>query len=192
MKIQKYTSTIASITIMVFIAVAIGSCSSIKTGTDKESAVMTQRIQDGNLRIAVDAAYPANTVATQQVLNSILIGNGDTASRVDLSGDGHFLEIGSERVQASLPFYGERRQGGGYNNTNDAGIQFDVVPTEYTVEHEEDNNRYRINFDADKGVESFGVNVTLFANGTAVIYMTSNTRTRMEYRGNVMEPKVLE
>jgi hypothetical protein len=187
MKILKSNSKIASIMLMAFIAVAISSCSSTKTGTAKEFAEMTQRIQDGNLRIAVDAAYPANTVATQQVLNSILRGTGDTANRVDLSGDGHFIEIGSERVQASLPFYGERRQGGGYNNTNDAGIQFDVVPKEYTVEQEEDLYRYRISFVADKGIENFNADVVLFANGTAVIYVTSNTRTRIEYRGRVVK-----
>jgi hypothetical protein len=190
MKILKSTPKIASIIILIaFIAITISSCSSKKMVTAKEFAVMTQRIQDGTLRIAVDAAYPANTVATQQVLNSILVGTGDTANRVDLSGDGHFIVIGSDRVQASLPFYGERRQGGGYNNPQESGINFDVAPKDYTIDVMEDSYRYNINFEADasSGIDTFDVEAILFANGTAVIYVRSNTRTRIEYRGKVVE-----
>jgi hypothetical protein len=187
MKIKKSTSKITRILLIALLAVAITSCSAKKSGTAEEFAAMTQRVQEGNLRIVVDAAYPGNTYASQQVLNSVLRGTGDTANRIDLSGDGHYLQISPERVQASLPFYGELRQAGSYGTINESGVQFDLVPEDYTVEHEKDLYRYRIKFAADKGIENFNTEVILFANGTATIYVTSNTRTRIEYRGRVVE-----
>jgi len=187
MKNNKHRSKISGILLIAVMAVVLTSCGAKKAGTAEEFAAMSQRVQEGELRIVAEAAYPGNTYASQQVLNSVLRGTGDTANRIDLAGDGYYVQLSPERVQANLPFYGERRQGGGYGTVNDAGIQFDVEPTEYSLIKEEDRYRYRIKFDADKGIENFDTEVILFANGTAIIYVISSTRTRMEYRGRVVD-----
>jgi hypothetical protein len=188
MKFYKSFCAIKAAAIAV-ILITIVSCSATKTATPAEYAALTQKLESGNLRIAIDAAYPSNTYATQQVINSVMRGTGDTANRIDLSGDGHFMELGVQRVAASLPFYGERRQGGGYNNPQDSGIVYDVAPKEYTVNAQPDSYKYEVSFEADaaSGIDTFDVETILFANGNAVIYVRSNTRTRIEYRGKIVE-----
>ncbi|BAO56335.1 DUF4251 domain-containing protein [Nonlabens marinus] len=187
MKSNIFTPYKALIPVIAVVAFFITSCSVTKTGTEAEYAALQERIQTGNIKIAVDAAYPLNTFASQQVLNSVLRGTGDNANRIDLTGDGYYLELGPRRVIANLPFYGERRQGGGYNDISDSGIQFDAIPKEYDLELKKDKYQYDVNFLASKGTENYDVEVILFANGNAVIYITSNTRTRIEYRGKVVD-----
>ena len=187
MKNNPFFSKSALVILTVAVVLSISSCSVTKTGTDAEYAAMKERIQSGNIKILVDAAYPMNTAASQQVLNSVLRGTGDTANRIDLSGDGYYIEMGPRRVMANLPFYGERRQGGGYNNINESGIQFDAIPKDYDLELKEDRYEYNVNFLAENGTENFDTEVILFANGNAVIYINSNNRTRIEYRGTVVD-----
>ena len=177
----------ALIPIIAFVTLAISSCSVTKTGTEAEFAALTELVQTGPIKIQVKSAYPSNTAASQQVLNAVLTGTGDTANRIDLQGDGYYLEISPEKVVAELPFYGERRQGGGYNDLNETGIQFDGIPREYNLELKKDRYQYDIDFQASKGIENFDTEVILFANGTAVIYINSNSRTRIEYHGKVVD-----
>jgi len=172
---------------LLLVVVILSSCSVQKTGTEKDFNELTRKLESGEtIRIEVDAAYPLNTFASQQVLNNVLRGTGDTANRIDLSGDGHYLEFDEERAVASLPFYGERRQGGGYNNVNDSGINFDDVPKDYNVTLKENTYIYDVEFEANKGVESYNVDVVVFASGDAVINIISSSRTRIEYRGKII------
>ena len=178
------------ILMIVLAATVLSSCSVQKTGTDAEFVALSNKMdRNETIRIEVNAAYPTNTFATQQVLNSVLRGSGDSANRIDLSGDSYYLEFNSEHAFASLPFYGERRQSSGYNNTDDNGINFDEPTINYNVELNEKSYRYDIEFTTSKGVESFDVDIILFANGNSVIYITSSSRTRIEYRGKMVDVK---
>ncbi len=177
------------LTFLCLTLLTLTGCGVKNIGTAADFDQLGQRLQEGELRIEVNAAFPFNTAATQQVLNSILIRNGDNAGRIDLSGDGNFIQLGEDRVVANLPYFGERRQGGGYGNSNeDAGIYFDLAPENYMVKKQESERQYSITYDANKsGVDSFNVDITLFTNGNATIYVNSNTRTRIEYHGRVVD-----
>ncbi|WP_194852521.1 DUF4251 domain-containing protein [Nonlabens antarcticus] len=187
---MKTTNYIFSFKLMIVSVLILGltSCNVSKTGSAKEYAALTDKIQNGTIRIAVDAAYPSNTAATQRVLNSVLQGSGDSANRIDLTGDGHFMELNPQKVSADLPFYGEQRQGGGYNSRDNAGVKFEVAPDDYIVRSKENSYSYDISFNAnDPGNDNFDTEVILYANGNVMIYITSNRRSRIEYRGRIVE-----
>ncbi len=162
------------------------SCSTQKEVSPAALNQLKSRVNSEQpLKIEVTAAFPMNTFASQQVINAVMRNTGDTANRIDLNGDGHYLTISKEKVVADLPFYGERRQGGSGYNSNDTGISFDTEPKDYQMTLDEARGRYKITFDAQKDTESFDVEITLFANGTASVFISSVTRTRIEYQGTL-------
>jgi hypothetical protein len=186
MLLKRYT---LNITILLVIGTLLSSCSVTKTGTAAEFNTLTDIVENNTIRIEADAAYPNNTYASQQIINQILINRGDTANRIDLQGDGAFIEFDDNNATASLPFYGERRQSSSYNDVNDAGINFDAVPLDYEIERNDERRRYDISYTISDGTENYDVDVVLFANKTAVVFIWSNQRTRIEYRGRVIPAK---
>ena len=57
-----------------------------------------------NFVVEFNTAYPQNTAASQQVLNSFLIQTGNSAGRIDIAGDGAKLTVDGETSTADLPF----------------------------------------------------------------------------------------
>lgn len=164
------------------------SCAVKQTSNAADFKLLADKLDTAPIKIEVESAYPFNTNASQQVINALLIRRGDNASRIDLSGDGHTVVVGPDLVKADLPFFGERRQGtGGYGNTQQSGVTFDAAPEDYEVTADLEKLKYQVEFDTNQGAESYNVNVTVFANNTAVIYVNSSARTRMEYRGRIIE-----
>ncbi|AZQ44356.1 DUF4251 domain-containing protein [Nonlabens ponticola] len=182
---RKMSKSLQWIGLSMILAV-ISSCSVQKTGTTEEWQELQAMINSGELRIEAQAAYPSNTYASQQVINQVLTNTGDSAARIDISGDGHFMQIGNDQVMANLPFYGERRQAGSYAGTDgDTGIVFEDSPDDYEISADDNKRRYDISFEVNQGTENYNVDLILFANKNAVIYVNSNQRTRMEYRGTI-------
>ena len=172
---------------MGLILLIASSCATKRAGTLEQFNGLTSIVErDAPIRIAINSVNPTNTYASQQVINNLLIRNGDNANRIDVTGDGNYMEISENLVEASLPYFGERRQGGGYNNINESGVNFEQEPTNYQIQALEEEYRYDVSFEASNGAESFNVDVILFAGGNAVVYVTSTYRTRIEYRGRVV------
>ncbi|WP_082438602.1 DUF4251 domain-containing protein [Nonlabens sp. YIK11] len=174
--------------VLLLIAIlSITACSVQKTGSPAEFEALTNKVVNGDtLRIEMDAAYPLNTYASQQVIQQLMRNTGNTANRIDLSGDSYFLEIHPDMVKASLPFFGERRQGAGYNNPQDSGINFEQAPEDYLYTADNEAYKYEIEFDANDKTENYDVDVVVFANGKATVYVRSTTRTVMQYQGRVV------
>ena len=169
------------------VLVMITACGVKKSGTPAEFADLTSLMNNGEtIRIEMNAAYPLNTFASQQVINQIMRNTGDTANRIDLTGDGAFLEFSADTVSADLPFFGERRQGGGYNNSQDSGIFFEQAPEDYQFAANESDLQYDVDFEANNKTENFDVNVVVFANGSATVYVRSSARTVIRYDGRVV------
>jgi hypothetical protein len=101
------------------ILITIVSCSATARPLHqpRDIPALTQRIRMWKLKI-----YHRCCISQQYIRNPAGnkfcdAGTGDTANRIDLSGDGHFMELEVQRVAAGLPFYEERRQGGLNNPT---------------------------------------------------------------------------
>ena len=174
--------------LIIAIAAFTVSCSVNKIDSKEGFKKISDRFDSNEtIRIDVTSANPLNTYATQTVLNQLMRNSGDNASRIDLLGDGHYLEFNSNRAVANLPFFGERRQNVGYNSSNDSGINFDEKPEDFKVDILEDRNKIEASFEASQGIEIFEVDVVIYGNGNAVIYISSSSRTRIEYEGIVVD-----
>lgn len=89
------------------------------------------QVNQDDYQIVMNTAYPLATNAVSNVLNGILIPNGDSASRIDLSDRDDYIELGNKSVKGELSYYGERRISSGYGN-QDTGIYFNGgVPVNY-------------------------------------------------------------
>src|SRR5690606_39971153 len=87
-------------------------------------------------RIVNQCALPTMSSSMMKLSSSGILGPGNSGQRIDLSGNGNFLEVKGDSVKANLPFFGERQMGGGYNSEG-AGIQFDQVAKNMNFHYDE-------------------------------------------------------
>ncbi|MBF8149503.1 DUF4251 domain-containing protein [Winogradskyella sp. F6397] len=151
---------------------------------------LEQLMQNDTYYIEVDVAYPFVTAATQQVANAILMpGTGNSASRIDVAGDGHFIEIQADTVKGDLSFFGERRLNGGSYGRANGGIVFEGIPKAYEKTINKENRTLNIEFNiSGEGTENYDINLKIYPNHKAVVDVRSNFRTVMRYDGR-LKPK---
>lgn len=138
-----------------------------------------------SLEIISTSAQPLMTAALQQLGNAGLFVNGSTAGNIDLSNNSNFLRVQKDSVMAMLPFYGERRFGGGYNSSS--GIEFAGVPEDLHIQKGKASS-YEIRFsmnDKNANTDNYRVFIKLFPNLTSTISITSSSRSSIQYRGQV-------
>jgi len=138
-----------------------------------------------SFEVQADWAFPLMTQGLTQVADAGLFMPGSNASRIDLVGNPNHLRISGDNIAVNLPFFGERRMGGGYGN-QDNGIQFEGVPERYTETWEENKGRSHIAITFKQNAETFQVDLWLFPGGTAQINVNSSHRTSIRYTGHLI------
>lgn len=170
---------------MFLIICMVNSCASSKTpATPEQIAAIKTLIEDKNFNMEFDWAYPQNTFAVQQVLNSTLMQPGvSSGSAVNLIGNSNFLTIKGDSISSHLPYFGEQRMAVNYPNT-DGGIRFDGLLENYSIKKNKDNS-YSVFFNARSKSELFDVNLILFPNQKVSMILNGTTRTSIRYSGAV-------
>ena len=138
--------------------------------------------------IESDWAQPQVTTAFAQLGD--LLPAGSNASNISLIGNSNYLQIKDSIVNAFLPYYGERRQGGAYGSGK-TGIEFEGVPQDFKTNRGKKNS-YEIRFnikDKNSRSENYTVYVQVFPNLSSSININSSHRTSISYRGraNIIE-----
>ena len=162
------------------------SCGSSKNRDATTNEHLNQWIADRSFEIESNFAMPMNTVAVSAVLNSNILGPGNNSGQINLIGNPNYLRIKGDSIYAELPFFGERRMGGGYNN-RDTGINIEDIAKDYAVTTK--RGMYIITFSAkDKqGNEAYNFILNLSPNLNANFSVNSTQRTVMQFRGAVAE-----
>jgi len=164
------------------------SCSSTKEITDAE------RVQIDELETLIDSkvlafeanwAYPLVSSGLTQLSNAGLLGNGNNAGSINLQNNSNYVRIINDRISASLPYYGERRVGGGYNS--DSGIVLDGPITNYTVTKDTKKGSTTMKFRASNKTEVYDFVMTVFPNRKTNIIVNSTQRTSIRYSGAISE-----
>ena len=170
------------LTIAFVASIVLLGCSGSKkvqaTNPDLDEMISAKKIE-----FRATAAQPFVTNALSQFSGSGLLPPGSTVGRIDLNGRENFLKIEGDSVSANLPFYGERRMGGGYNN--DTGFNFEGKLKDMKIVKEENNKSYRISFQINKQTEVLNVRFQLFRSLAATMTIVSTQRTNMGYTGTV-------
>ncbi|MGB3591377.1 MAG: DUF4251 domain-containing protein [Nonlabens sp.] len=162
------------------------SCSSLNS-KDKESLrAIEARIAVEPFTITIDAAYPQNTLATQRVVNDLLISRGDNASRIDLMGDGFTIKIENGLINAQLPFYGEQRlSAGNYNSGGGISIVDQEISNSYSFNEKGYlETVYRVN---DVNGDLLQINLRIGPNSDVNINMNSAQKSFMRYTGRLQK-----
>ena len=153
-------------------------------------AILDKLYNRDNYRVAIEVAYPFNSVATTQVFNTLLRNTGNNASRIDVTGDGNFIEIQNDSVKGYLSFFGERRLNAGNYGSNNTAIQFEEPLQDLTKKINTDKNNLELKFSAhQKGTdnENYQVNLKIFPNKYVNVNITPVYKTFIRYSGT-LEP----
>ncbi|HLS31174.1 MAG TPA: DUF4251 domain-containing protein [Flavobacteriaceae bacterium] len=179
--------------LFIIIILVLFSCSSAKLADNDTKKVNTAKIEEliekEAFKINVDYAFPkTSSQFNQAVQNLNLSAVGNSANRINIQGEGYYLEIKKDSVIAVLPFYGE--QYSGYQITTHDRIEFkgDSEKYEINADPTKKSNRTRISFqiaDANRIGEWYDVSLLIFENGKTDMQVSSSRRSIMAYRGEV-------
>ena len=133
-------------------------------------------------KITSNWANPIATTSMNALSNSGLLQPGNTASRINIGSNNNLLIMEGPNVEVYLPFFGERRVGGGYN-TSSGGIEYKGDVEKLNVEYNEKRKLYQISFVMKENTESYDVTIDLFQNLTTRINIDSSHRTSISYDG---------
>lgn len=133
--------------------------------------------------IDVKTAYPMQTYAVTQVTNTLLRNTGNTAGRIDVTGD--FIEVKGASVEGELSYFGEVRITNTLNPRN-SGINFKGEAHSYEVTANEKKQTLSVEFEI-KGntMELFSLIMELYPNKKATIFVNSLGRNSIRYDGTI-------
>ena len=174
--------------LLVFFSVLLLSCSSTKQAAEKPTIEdLDALVEQREFTLNAEWAYPLGTAALNTIINSFSAATGNSGNSIYLSGQTAFIKVNGEDIDASLPFYGERRNGNIFN-AKDTGVNFKGKPRNLVVEKNDKKKFYTIDFDIDSldsNTELFEVTMKLFHNNDFIVTINSTHRTSMTYRGKI-------
>lgn len=174
---------------IIVVNVFIMSCSSSKSNaTAEEIGALETLVHNRDFKIESNWAYPRNTMAMQQVLNSGLLQPGNTSGAINLINNYNFLTISGDSISSYLPYYGERQMQVAYGG-GDSAIQFNGLLEDYNVVKNKKNDSYTISFQSKSKSENFNGNITIFPNLKSEIILNSTSRFSIQYSGKVIIDK---
>ncbi len=164
------------------------SCKTTKnTITQAQIETLKTLVENRQFRIESNWAYPQATNAMQQVVNTGILGPGNSANAISLIGNSNFLKISNDSITSYLPYFGERQMQVAYGGRDNA-IEFNGILKNYKVETNKDNS-YTLSFEAKSKSEHFKVYITLSPNLNSNIQLNGSSRFPISYTGTVTASK---
>ena len=143
-------------------------------------------ISNKDFEMQMQWANPLNTMALNSVLQSGLFLPGNNGSQINLIGNGNYFRMQGDTISAYLPFYGERRLGGGFGRN--AQIEFKDVVQDLEVRQNNKKKRFELKFsinDMNHPNENYQVYLELYANKRGILNINSSDRTVISYSGTI-------
>ena len=176
---------IVSITVLCFVCILASCGSSAKINyTGEDLSALHELVDSKKIEIISDFAYPLGSTALNSLSNAGLFPPGSTSNQVSLVGNTNFLKIKGDSIKANLPYYGERRIGGGYN-TSGTGIILDGLIEDLESKYNEKRQRYEIRFNTSHYTETYQITLHIFPNKKTYLNMNSTHRSTIAYRGDI-------
>ena len=178
-----------------FLAILLISCGNTKTYTEQEQRAF-QTVKDmvtaRNFEIESNFARPMASVAFTQVANSGILGLGNTANSINISGTSNNLSVKGDTISGHFPYFGEQHFGGGYPGASHQGIEFKDIPENYEMTIDEKKHVITINFSIDdqyRNNERYNLFITIFQNKSSSIQINSTNRSSIEFVGSARSLK---
>ncbi len=107
---------------------------------------------------------------------------GARSSPGNFMGEGYYLTVAKDSVNAYLPYFGVRYSGGEFG-----GIELDGPLNDYGVVNDDGKKRIIINFTVQNTGESLDITLSIFKNGNSQLAVRSSQRSSMDYSGKINE-----
>ena len=165
------------------------SCSTTKTYTEQDNQAfqtLQEMVATKSFEIHSNFARPMATAAFTQLANTNILGMGNTASNINITGNSNNLTVKGDSISGYFPYFGEIQFGGGYQGSNHHGIEFKDIPEDYKINVNDDKHKVTISFSIDdqyRSNERYNVYITVFPNNRSAIQINSTNRTSIEYSG---------
>lgn len=131
-----------------------------------------------------ETAYPMQTFAVMRVTNALLRNTGNAPGRISVTGNGDFIKVNGDIVQAELSYFGEVRIVSSMN-PRDSGINFDGVPSTFDITENEKKQTLAVAFDVKAKSEQFSVIMQLYPNKRVTVFINSPNRSSIRYDGTL-------
>lgn len=153
-------------------------------GTAQDKALVDSLIASREFQISNQWALPTMSSSMMKLSSSGILGPGNSGQRIDLSASGNYLKVIGDSVKASLPYFGERQMGGGYNSDGE-GIHFDQKLENISYNYNDAKNLHIVKFRASNGAESFDLTLNVFSNKKSSLLVSSSQRDMIRYEGTI-------
>jgi len=131
-----------------------------------------------------ETAYPMQSYDVMRVTSALLRNTGNAAGRISLIGNGDYIKVKGDTVQAELAYFGEVRFAGSMN-PRDSGINFNGVPSTFDVSENDKKQMLRLEFNIKEKIESYEVIMHLYPNKHATVFINCMNRTSIRYDGTL-------
>lgn len=169
--------------LLVLVVIMLGCKTSSKTTvSETQIKALDELLAQKSFEIRSDWALPLATNSMNSIANAGLLPPGNTAGRISLIGNSNYLRMKGDRIEADLPYFGERQMGGGYNPDGD-GIKFEGTPEEYKVTQGTKAQNREITFKMRNKAEAFMVSIVVSPNLSSTIRVSSSQRFPIRYTG---------
>ncbi|TXE05700.1 DUF4251 domain-containing protein [Gelidibacter salicanalis] len=172
---------------LIFVFIGCGSSKEFTARDNQAYQNLKDLVDSQTFEIVSNRASPFASAAFSRVANSRILGPGNSANNIDISANANRLTIKGDSISGYLPFFGEQHFGGGYNN-NKTSIEFDDVPKDFQVMHDDQKHAVEIRFKIDdkyRNSEHYDMMIILYPNLRSTIRVQSTTRSSIEYTGRV-------
>tara|TARA_R110002096_G_C14338257_1_gene701926 strand:+ start:163 stop:696 length:534 start_codon:yes stop_codon:yes gene_type:complete len=153
------------------------SCKSSATLAEIEN--LKETATSKNFTIISDSANPTALMNTRGIEN--LLPPGNNLANISLVNIQNNFTIKNDSIFLDMPFYGERRFGGGYGT--ESGLQFEGIPEKVESSFNPKKNTYEFEYLLNTKTESLRISLTLFANKTSRFTVNSSHRSTITYNG---------
>ena len=169
------------------------SCKSADSLSDAEQkaqlAELESILKEKSVQIDIKTVYPFNSATTTRVLNSIMIPRtSNTANRIDVTGDGHFITVSKTETKGNLPYFGEQRIAGGHYNSSDQGILFEGEPINYKLAKHPKKPAWEISYevkDKTESTEAYEIQLLVFSSKFVEVNIVSTLKNVIRYQGEL-------
>ena len=171
--------------IFMAVLIVLVGCKSADTGVSEFETQQTKTlIESNNYELTMTWATPMANNAMNQISNANLLPLDSRTGRINLQGSSSYIRTKGDSVQVYLPYFGTRQLSITPGDTNGA-IQFEGLPERYEVEYNDKKRLTDIYIRVKDRTEQYDVNIKVFGNRNANVYVNSTHRTSIRYTGKL-------
>ncbi len=167
--------------LLVIIVTSILSCSTQKKFTEEQSTALETAVSTHQFVITPQWAEPLDQTSVQILSGLQPAGGIVNGNRVQIEGGGHYINITSEEISVSLPYFGTRQISGGLQGNTGIVVDKGAYTWKESTGNKQDQRNIQI--ETSSNGEAYTIAMRLFARGKATVVINTSQRQSIRYVG---------